>query len=1266
VSVTGTVSDSHLESVTVAGLPASLAGETFQAQVPLPVEGDNALAVVAVDAAGNSESLALTLERDTLAPEIAITAPGPSAVLAERTFVLTGVASDAHLESVAVDSQPAQLETDGAFAVTLTLHEGRHTVTVEAVDGLGHRASAERDLRIDLSAPEVVITEPEAGALLAAPTVAVTGHVGDPEDVERVTVNGVEVPLETDGAFTTTLELPEGDSDVIVRAVDSAGNSGVASHAVTVDSVAPSVQSVVPFDGATGVPVEALLRVTFSEPVDPESLGVAIALDSGGTPLVSDLGLENNDATVVLSPNDGLISDAEHRLEITTAVTDRAGHALIAGAVSLFRTSDDTPPPAPVVDPVPSPRCFTVLTLSGASEPGTTVTAQGGVRSASTVTASDGTFSLGCEPTSGDGAVTVTLVAVDDAGNASEPTIVSVELDCESPRVLSAEWDGETVIAVRLSETLEPSTVAPGVTLLLDDAVGPVTFAHTLDGADLELTLAESPQASDLPLHLELTEGATDVAGNPAVVFSKFFADPANATLVSGEVFSDLSSLELPGARIVLIEDGVPLPTEDIVVTSDGRGRFQLPVTSSPVAVRVEADGYVPSWRRVVPLPGASTLFFDTRLTPAAPVVHLDAAEQLTAGSAKLTVPAAAIPAEGLDVGLTEISEQGLPGLAPLGWRPLAAVHVATGEGLTLDAPATLLFAGAPPEAVIARFDPVPHAWTAAGLTASVDLDRGGTWALVLPDLPPTDPGTPVLGAVLPSALPVAPGDLVASLSLDPPVIMPTEQALATVEVTTAEATPSGLAVEALLDEVLHVVDGRTLVAPPSDTDLVLYQTGQGSMRAVFGLGATDAARRLPLEDGVRRVDVRALPEGVRTQDLLGPAGGTIVTPEGLGLDVPPGALDRVVGARLDAFDLDALPIVPPEGLEVVAAALLDLGETELLIPAVLSFPGHNEPAGQYLVLSPTEIDGATGWRLTGTAENSADRISCDPASDPDLPAPWVTGSGLYVLVRPTGDDWGLVSGTVFDVGGLPVSAPASVEASGGLVALVEISDGAYATAAPAGPVDLEAEHLVTRNLGATQTVVLPGEHQVGVDLQLLVTGPRVVATSPADGAVDLAATTPAQIDFSEPLDPSSVHDESVTVTVVVGAAAPQPWPGLTELSTDATRLTFVPDAPYPSQAQVAVTVSGSLRDLQGYPLEGGAHTVNFGVEHFLLPDDIDPSKILLYMPGRDALHPENPVVEGAPGAVPGNIWLWVEDLDHDAATTTVQAGSDGSFTLLL
>ncbi len=1266
VQVSGSVTDANLDRVTVNGLAAALAGASFQASVTLAADGAAAVTVRAVDRAGNAGEATVNVERDTTAPVLTLSEPGAGAVLAARTVTVSGVASDPHLDGVSVDSQSVTPDPAGAFTTTVSLPEGAHTLTVEAWDAAGKRASLTRQLTIDLSAPDVHLIAPRPGALLAAAEVTVTGRVTDPAGLDRVTVNGRDATVQPDGGFTLeALPLAEGANTIVARAFDGAGNSGTASIQVTADTVPPAVAAIVPADGTTGVPASAQLKVRFSEKVDPATLATGITLAAAGQPLAVTVQPETDGSSVLVVPAGGLRPDTQHRLEVTAAVSDMAGHPLAAGTSATFTTSDTSPPPAPILTAPSSPACFATLELSGTAEPGARVEAEGSVRAAAAVAAPDGGFTLLLTPTVSSGAVTVQVRAIDAAGNASPAMPVTVELDCAAPYVVLADWDGGTRIAVRHSEPLDPATVVSGSSVLLDGVSGPLPFTVEVSGRDLAVELAAPPETDELPLRLRLTADLTDPASNPAVPYEQLFADPSGATLVAGEVFDDATSLELPGARIVLEEDGSPVAGEPPSVTSDGRGRFQLPVSSSPVTVRIEADGHLPVWRRVAPVPGLSTVLFDARLSVAAASQHLSGATRLTAGAAELTVEAAAVPPAGLDVALTPRSEQGLPGLLPLGWRPLATVHVGLPDGVALDPPATLIFSGATADAVIASWDETAHLWRAEASGGTVPVAGAGTLALLAADTAPTSPGAAVPGAPLPSAEPADPGALTATLDLDPPVILPIERALGTVTVTAAQPSPSGLAVEALLDEVLHIVDGRVLVVPPAATDLVLYREPDGAMAARFGIGASDAARRLALDEGSKTIHVRTLPAGLRTQDLVGPGGGSLLTPEGLGLEVPPGALDRMVGVHLAAHAVDALPLPAPAGLEVVTAATLDMGEVPLLAPATLGFPGAGLADEPCLVLTPVEVDGETAWRLVGPAALSEGRVLCGPEVLPDLPASWVRSSGVYVLMRSTGEAWGLLSGTVLDVDGEPGSAVCRVDATGGLVQLTA-ADGSWAQAAPAGAVALRAERLDTRDTGATSAVATAGEHLGGIDIALEVVAPRVVATSPADGAASASATTPVAVDLSEPLDPDFVQPSSLIVEVVVGTTPAQSWPGQLALSADGTRLTWTPDERFPPACQVLVTVGGELRDRQGYPLDGGDHRFGFGVERFLLPTDVDPTKIRLYVPGRDPAHPGHAVVEGEAGAVPGDVWLWVEDLDHDAPVTTVAAGQDGAFTLLL
>jgi len=1253
VLVRGTASDPHLERVEVAGLAAALAGDVFQARAPLTADGPASLTVTATDTAGNSASASVNVERDTAPPQLSLSEPGAGAVLAVPSVVVTGAALDPHLESVTVNTLAVSVEPAGSFTTDLNLPEGRHTLVVEAADALGHRASLERELTIDLSAPEVHITSPERGALLTAAVVEVVGVVAEPAALDRLTVNGVATEVAPDGSFLAGgIELPEGEAVVTARAWDQAGNTGTASVTVTVDTVAPAVERIVPADGATAVPPSVLLEVRFSEPVDPASLAASVTLSAAGQPLVVTFGQAPGSPSVLVRPTAGLTPDAEHTLAVGVGVTDLAGHPLVAAAASTFSTSDTAPPAPPVVEPPPSPACFTSLGLTGTAEPATTVEATGDVQAASAAVAEDGSFGLELVPTRADGALRIRLTTVDASGNRSTPLDLAIELDCAPPYVRSASWDGAATITLDLSEVLDLDTVVPGVSLTLSGASGPLPFTLEPAGATLVLTLVTEPDPAELPLALELSAAATDLAGNPAVPFRQLLVDPATATLVVGEVFDDATSLELAGVTVTLLAEGEPL-----VVTSDGRGRFSLPVITSPVTVCLEAEGFLPAWRSTSPVMGAATLLFDARLTRGATATHLAGATQLEAGLAELTVDGASMPPEGLDLALTALSEQGLPDLLPLGWQPLAATHLGLPAGVTLDPPAVLRFVTeAPADAVVASFDADARVWRAVTLGTTLEVAGPGAWALVAPDPPPTAPGAAVIGSPLPAAEAADPGALAATLTLDPPVILPMERALAWVSVTSELATPSGLPVEARLDEVLHVIDGGVLVMPPSATDLVLYNRG-GELEARFGLGASDTARAVALDQGVKTIAVRALPAEVRTQDLVGPDGGEVLSPDGIGLAVPAGALDRTVAVGLVSYPLDGLPLALPAGLEAVAAASLDLGGAVLALPATLSFPSTGQAEPQLLVLTPVEVDGATRWRLVGIATVEGERIACGPASMAELPAPLVRATGLYVLVRPLGEAWGLVSGTVLDVPGTPLEAPGLVDVAGGLVQLPD-DGGVYALAAPAGAVRLDAMNLVSRDQGGVDLTLLAGEHAAGVDISLKATGPQVEGTSPGNGATNVSQTAAVAVDFSEVLEQSSTID---AISVQVTAGPTQEWTGITALSVNGDRLTWTPDEPFPSASRVEVTVSADVRDLWANPMDA-PYAFAFAVERVLLPDDVHPERIRLFAPGRVADDPTAVLVEGEAGAVPGNGWLWVEDLDHAAPTTTFQAEASGAF----
>ncbi len=100
--------------------------------------------------------------------------------------------------------------------------------------------------------PTLEILTPERGALDDAGQVTVTGHVQDDAPGVRVTLNGVEVTVENDGSFTSTIQVPPGIAILETHAIDKSNHDVRDVRAVLAGNLAPS-------DGKTASKIGARL-----------------------------------------------------------------------------------------------------------------------------------------------------------------------------------------------------------------------------------------------------------------------------------------------------------------------------------------------------------------------------------------------------------------------------------------------------------------------------------------------------------------------------------------------------------------------------------------------------------------------------------------------------------------------------------------------------------------------------------------------------------------------------------------------------------------------------------------------------------------------------------------------------------------------------------------------------------------------------------------------------------------------------------------------
>ena len=226
-----------------------------------------------------------------------------------------------------------------------------------------------------------------------------------------------------------------------------------------------------------------------------------------------------------------------------------------------------------------------------------------------------------------------------------------------------------------------------------------------------------------------------------------------------GEAFDDSRGLPLLGVTATLLIAGGNAVVAPQPIAADDRGRFTLPAASGGALVKVERDGFTSVERQADLARGAVSTLLDARLTRldsrVTQVQSVFGGEAASAdGSAALSVPSGSLDAD-TALRVTAISNQGLQGVLPVGWSPIAVVDVQP-AGRLLTQPATLrlphadtLAAGSP--VALALYDAAQHRWVVQApgrvsddrRTLTAPINATGQFAFVIPDESPVVPPPP-------------------------------------------------------------------------------------------------------------------------------------------------------------------------------------------------------------------------------------------------------------------------------------------------------------------------------------------------------------------------------------------------------------------------------------------------------------------------------------------------------------------------------------------
>ena len=124
--------------------------------------------------------------------------------------------------SVSIRGRAVASGEGGRFQITVPVSPGVNTFDVVAIDAAGNRRS--HSLTITFLPPEpffLTITQPESESVVFERRIRLWGRTASDA---QVTVNGVAIPVDALGIFSTTITLHTGDNRISVLATNPQGD----------------------------------------------------------------------------------------------------------------------------------------------------------------------------------------------------------------------------------------------------------------------------------------------------------------------------------------------------------------------------------------------------------------------------------------------------------------------------------------------------------------------------------------------------------------------------------------------------------------------------------------------------------------------------------------------------------------------------------------------------------------------------------------------------------------------------------------------------------------------------------------------------------------------------------------------------------------------------------------------------------------------------------------------------------------------------------
>ncbi|WP_420485040.1 Ig-like domain-containing protein [Enterobacter asburiae] len=554
-------------------------------------DGDASVQVSVTNVNGNSASAGREYSVDATAPTVSIEIVSDNNIInaaeAQQDLVVNGVTNAEAGQTVTVTlngvDYTTAVQANGSWSVTVPsadlsgITDGNYTISAAVSDKAGNPASADRDVLVDTTVPQLTIhtvsddnvinSAEHAQALIV--TGSVTGAAAG--DVVTVTLNGKSYTATLDASGNWSVGVPAadvtalaaGDYTITAALTDKAGNSNSATHGVEVNLTAPGLT----IDTVSGDDVinnaEKTQDLTISGTASGLATGAVVTVMLNGKAYSAQVDDSGKWTTTVPANEVGQLGEALYT--VTASATDSVGNntstshtvnveSVLPGVIVNIIAGDDV---------INAAELAAGQTISGKvvnAEAGNTVTVTIGGNSYTATVQSDLTWSVNVPESVltalGNGDLTVSASVTNGVGNSGTG---------EREIVIDANLPGLRVDTVAGDDVI--NSIEHGQNLIItgtsDGLAAGAALTVTVNGKTYPATvLADGTWSAAIPAAdvgalsagtVSVTVAGQSSAGNPVSISYDVTVDLANVAIsIDAIATDDVINAAEKGADLVL------------------------------------------------------------------------------------------------------------------------------------------------------------------------------------------------------------------------------------------------------------------------------------------------------------------------------------------------------------------------------------------------------------------------------------------------------------------------------------------------------------------------------------------------------------------------------------------------------------------------------------------------------------------------------------------------------------------------------------------